>query len=272
VSRKRLRGVALATALCVAVAVPATAALAKPVISMSGSTSVYPLAVQLATAYVKSCKHCATFKILQGGSDVGISDVAHARVTIGDSSRDPIRGQDPSGLVFNKIARDAVCLITNRANRVANLSQSQIQAIFSGRVRNWSQVPGAGTSGAIDLYTRTATSGTADAFLRIFMLPFSVSPLASQKQSNGLVQQGVQSDPRGIGYVSLHFTAGTNPVSYNGTACTLRNSKSGAYGGVRNFYMVTRGRPTGATKKWIHWVQTSSTAARIVAGGWVPLR
>jgi phosphate transport system substrate-binding protein len=271
VSRKTFRGVALATALCVAAAVPATA-IAKPVISMSGSTSVYPLAVQLATAYVKSCKHCVSFKILQGGSDVGISDVAHARVTIGDSSRDPIPGQDPSGLVFNKIARDAVCLITNRSNRVANLSQSQIQAIFSGRVRNWSQVPGAGTHGAIDLYTRTATSGTADAFLRIFMLPFSVSQLASQKASNGLVQQGVQSDPRGIGYVSLHFTGGTNPVAYNGTRCTLRNSKSGAYGGVRNFYMVTRGKATGATRKWIRWVQTSSTAARIVATGWVPLR
>src|SRR6267378_3083712 len=180
------------------------AAMAKPVITMSGSTSVAPLAAQLAKAYLKSCRHCVSFKLLQGGSNIGIADVAHGRVTIGNSSRDPKPG-DPQGLVFNKIALDAICLITNKANHVGNLDQAGVQSVFSGRTRDWSGVPGASISGTIDLVGRTAASGTHDAFQKIFMDPFAVSTTEAQKGSNGLVQQSVLSDRNAIGYVSLHF-------------------------------------------------------------------
>jgi phosphate transport system substrate-binding protein len=250
-----------------ALGVPASAA-AKTTITMSGSTSVAPLAAKLAKLYVRTHRGVA-FKLLQGGSDVGISDVAHDRVTIGNSSRDP-KPTDPAGLVFNKIARDAVCLITNSANPVGNLSTAQVQGIFSGGVRGWGDVPN-GHGGTIDLIGRTAASGTYDAFNKIFMGSARLSTTMAQKASNGLVQQSVKSDPNGIGYVSLAFTAGVHTVSYNGVPCTLRNAKSGQYGGVRNFFMVTRGTPTGATKKWITWVQTNADAQAIVATDWVPL-
>jgi phosphate transport system substrate-binding protein len=236
---------------------------------MSGSTSVAPLAAKLARAYVTSCRHCVQFKLLQGGSDVGISDVSRGRVTIGNSSRDPKPG-DPGGLVFNKIAQDGICLITNNANPVPNLSQEQVQSIFSGQTRDWGSVPGASGSG-IDLFVRTAASGTQDAFQKIFMNPFKVANTASQKASNGLVQQAVRSDKAGIGYVSLAFTSGVHAAAYKGVACNLRNSKSGQYGGLRNFWMVTRGPATGAAAKWIKWIQKSSTANRIIATEWVPL-
>jgi phosphate transport system substrate-binding protein len=236
---------------------------------MSGSTSVAPLAAKLARAYVTSCRHCVQFKLLQGGSDVGISDVSRGRVTIGNSSRDPKPG-DPGGLVFNKIAQDGICLITNNANPVPNLSQEQVQSIFSGQTRDWGSVPGA-SGGGIDLFVRTAASGTQDAFQKIFMNPFKVANTASQKASNGLVQQAVRSDKAGIGYVSLAFTSGVHAAAYKGVACNLRNSKSGQYGGLRNFWMVTRGPATGAAAKWIKWIQKNSTANRIIATEWVPL-
>jgi phosphate transport system substrate-binding protein len=60
-------------------------------------------------------------------------------------------------------------------------------------------------------------------------------------------------------------------VPYQGVPCTLRNAKSGQYGGSRNFYMVTRGAPTGAAKSWISWITHSAAAASIVGTDWVPL-
>ena len=243
----------------------------KGTITMSGSTSVAPLAALLARKYVKVCNHCVTFRLLQGGSDVGVSDVAHGRVTIGNSSRDPKPG-DPGGLVWHKIAKDAICVITNQDNGLANLSQNGVQQIFSGGVRHWNDVPGAGRgNNTIDLYVRTAASGTQDAFQKIFMDPFNVSSTAKQKSSNGLVQQSVKSDKDGIGYVSLYFAKGTNAVAYKGVACNLRNAKSGQYGGVRNFWMITRGAAHGRTKKWLSWIKKSKAANRIVATQWVPL-
>lgn len=264
----RLGAGLIAASAALALAGPAQA---KPVITLSGSTSVAPLAGKLARGYLKQYPGRVKFKLAQGGSDVGVADVGAGRVTIGMSSRDP-KSSDPGGVFFNKIAKDGICIVTHPSNPVANLSQAQIQAIFSGRVREWGQVPGASVTGPIDINVRTAASGTQDAFQKIFLGSASVFSGAAQKASNGLIQQAVQSNKQAIGYVSLDFIDGVNAASYNGVACNLRNAKSGEYGGVRNFWLVTRGKPRGAVRRFIFWVQESGRAASIIQRGWVPLK
>jgi phosphate transport system substrate-binding protein len=261
------RLIAVAVTL-LALAFPGSA-VAKPTITISGSTSVAPLVSKLARAYVKKKK--VTFKILQGGSDIGVSDVAHGRVTLGMASRDPLPS-DPGGLNFNRIARDGICIASHPSNPISGLSQAQIQGIFAGRVRNWSQVPGARVSGTIDLIVRNAASGTQDAFQNIFMgQNLRVSPSASQKPSNGRVQQSIATNKNAIGYVDFNFTSGVHTVPYKGVSCTLRNAKSGQYGGVRNFWLVSRGKPKGAAAGFLKWIK-GSKARRIVGTNWVPLR
>jgi len=253
-------------------AFPASAsAPARTTISISGSTSVAPLTAKLIRGYLRAFPGSVSFRLAQGGSDVGVADVARGRVTIGDSSRDP-KPTDPGGIVFNKIARDAICIATHSSNPVKNLSQAQIQAIFGGRIRNWSQIPGSGVTGTINIVVRTAASGTQDAFDKIFMGSTRVSSSAAQKASNGLVAQAIRSDPNAIGYVSLAFTNGLNDAQYKGVGCTLRNAKSGQYEGTRNFWMVTRGRAIGAARRFIFWINNSRSASAIIANGWVPLR
>src|SRR5581483_7567178 len=108
--------------------------------------------------------HQPTPKVGQGTSDAGVNEVQSGHVDIADVSRDPEIGVDPPGLVFTKIARDGVCMITNAGNPLANLNQQETQAIFTGNVRDWSEVPGAHVTGPIDLIDRIASSGTQDAF------------------------------------------------------------------------------------------------------------
>ena len=266
--RNRWRVAAAAAAISItAAAAPATAGATT--ITLSGSTSVAPLAAKLASKYVKS-KKGIQFKLLQGGSDVGIADVSRGRVTLGMSSRDP-KSSDPGGLVFNEIARDAICMVTNPDNKLSNISQAQVQAVFGGSVRDWGAVNGSSLNSTIDVVVRTAASGTQDAFQKIFMESTKIFSGASQKASNGLVQQSVSSNSSAIGYVSLAFTKGTNPVPYNGVPCTLENAKSGQYSGVRSFYLVSRGAPTSAAQKWINWIRKNPKAQKIIASEWVPL-
>ncbi len=274
---RRVGGAAALTAAVVLVAAvpgaPAdTSAKRASTITISGSTSVAPLTALLAQKY-HQLHQSVGFRLSQGGSDVGVSDVAHGRVSIGASSRD-IKSTDPGGITFNKIARDAICVITNNDNHLPNLSQNGVQAIFGGNVRHWNDVPGA-TRGnnTIDVFVRTAASGTQDAFQKIFMDPVHVdNSIAKQLSSNGLIQQKVKSDKDGVGYVSLFFAKGTHAVAYKGVQCNLRNAKSGQYGGVRNFWYVTRnGHTPQAAKQFINWVQNSSAAEHIVASNWVPL-
>ena len=267
--RMRLLGVSAMLAGTVG-AMPAVAS-AKPVITLSGSTSVAPLATMLARGYLKQHPNRVKFKLAQGGSDVGVADVGAGRVSIGMSSRDP-KPSDPGGLVFNKIAKDAICVISNNANPISNLSQAQIQAIFSGSARNWSGIQGSPLATTINVVVRTPASGTQDAFQKIFMGTTTVTGAAAAKASNGLVQQAVKSDRNAVGYVSLDFVGGVHPIAYQGVACNLRNAKSGAYGGVRNFWMVTRGAPTGAAKQFISWIQKSKKAQKLAGKHWVPLR
>lgn len=240
-------------------------------VTMSGSTSVAPLATQLARAYVDDNKG-TKFAILQGGSDIGISDVSRGRVTIGMSSRDP-KPADPGGIVFNKFARDSICIVTNPKNPLPALSRTTIQNIFSGRIRSWSQVEGSRQTGSISLITRTPASGTFDSFQNIVMgEDLRVSGSASAKSSNGLQAQAIKADELAIGYASFSFVKGLYNVPYEGVPCTLRNAKSGEYGAIRNFYFVTRGTAKGVAKDFINFSRKSKTAQKIISTDWVPLR
>ncbi len=278
--RTRLAGAAVAVT---AALVPASAAIArpldaeaskaKPVITLSGSTSVAPLASKLIKGYLKANRGAAEFKLAQGGSDVGVADVGAGRVSIGNSSRDA-KPTDPGGLVWHKIARDAICLATHPDNKIGNLSQAQVQDIFSGKVRDWSQVTGSSKTGPIDLIVRTAASGTQDAFQKLFMVNAKVASNAAQKASNGLVAAAVKSDPNAIGYLSYAFTSGLNDTAYQGVACNLRTAKAGQYPGSRNFWMITRGAPAknSAVSKFLRWITNASAAQKLIASEWVPLK
>jgi len=272
----RLRLIASATALAVLASMTSAsvASAGKTTISLSGSTSVAPLAEGLIRAALKRSpfKGRVRFRLLQGGSDVGIIDASRGRVSIGMSSRDP-KSADPPGVVFNKVARDAVCLVSHPDNPLPNLSQDQIQSIFSGRVRSWSSVPGAKVRGTISLAVRTPASGTQDAFQNIFMgQSLRVSGGATPYRSSGLQAQALKSNPNAIGYVSFNFTRGLHNIPYRGVRCTLRNAKAGTYGGARNFFMVTRGKPTGAVKAFIRFIRRSSAARAVTNSRWVALR
>jgi phosphate transport system substrate-binding protein len=83
--------------------------------------------------------------------------------SIGDSSRPPA-STDPTGLVFYPIAKYFVCVVTNPANPISNLTAAQVSQIFTGKVRNWSQVSGATATGTIDVYSRTSVAGVLTTF------------------------------------------------------------------------------------------------------------
>ena len=213
------------------------------------------------------------FSEAPGANVVAVADLSPERLANIAKRFPAVRTTQDHRELFADPAIDAVCIVTHPSNQIANLSQGQIQDIFSGRVRSWSKVPGAKVSGAIDLVVRTAASGTQDAFQNIFMgQQLRVAGSATTKSSNGLQAQAIKSNPNAIGYASFNFVGGLHNVPYRGVRCSLRSAKSGTYGGGRNFFMVTRGKPRGAVKSFIRFIRTAAAAKRIIATNWVPLR
>ncbi len=271
----RAHRIFFASALVAISLVAPASALGKRLI-IDGSTSMLPLVQKLSTAYHKAYPKIPAPKVGGGQSAVGIGDAAAGRVDIGMASRDPIKGVDPKGLIFTKVARDGVCVITNSANPLPNLSQETVEGIFTGSIRDWSNVPGAGISGPIDLFDRDGASGTQDAFQNIFLgESLKISPSATPESSEGLEVSSVGSDKSAIGFTSFAATlnGGVHTVNYEGVQCNLRNAKSGQYGGVRNFWFVTKGIPTGEARKFIEWVTKpgNSTVRSIVSSEWIAI-
>jgi phosphate transport system substrate-binding protein len=252
-------------------AVPAIAS-ATSVITISGATASYPLVQLLAHKYSKLLHNNVSFRISQGGAQIGVNDVAAGRVTIGDVSRDPA-STDPPGLVFYPIAKYAICVVTNKSNPLSSLTEAEVQAIFTGKITEWGKVPGAGVSGPIDVISRTSTAGVLTNFKTLFLANKSVSKLAAEEPSEGLLEQQVENTPTAIGFLSNYRAdQGTlNPVGFNGVACSLANATSGQYTAIARFYEVTKGKATGAAAKFISWIDTSKAAKKIISSQWIPL-
>lgn len=253
------------------VAVPASAS-AVSTITISGATGSAPLVALLAKKYVKLKPGKVKFKLAQGGGEVGIQDAAAGRVTIGNAARDP-RPSDPSGLVFYPIAKDFFCFDTNPANKLPNLTTAQAQAIWTGQIRNWEQVPGATVTGTIDLISRTAASSLPPLVQSLLLGNKTISALAALKPSDGLVESTVAANKNAIGFNSGYYASqkDVHAVPVNGVACNLQNAKSGQYPGVRNYYEVTRGPAKGAASAFINWIQKSAAARKIIASIAIPL-
>jgi phosphate transport system substrate-binding protein len=163
--------------------------------------------------------------------------------------------------------------VTNKSNPVANLTSAEVTSIFTGKVRSWSQVPGATSTGPIDLISRTLGSGALSSFQTVLLGGKSVSSIAAQEPSDGLEYQQVQNDPNGITFVTNYRSdkGQANVVALNGVACNLANAISGQYGGVSRFYEVTKGKATGAASAFIGWIEKSAAARKIVSTQWIPI-
>ena len=267
-STRRLSAVATVVGV-LALAVPAAASAVT--ITISGATASYPLVSLLAAKYSKL--HRGTkFRIAQGGSQVGVNDVVAGRVTIGDVSRDPL-STDPAGLVFYPIAKYGICVVTNKANPLANLTSSLLTSIFTGKVRSWSGVSGAHASGTIDLISRTSVAGVLTSFQTLLLEGKKVSSLAAEEPSEGLMRQQVESDPNAIGFLSNYQSdkGGVNAVGLNGAACNRTTVTNGTYSGTARFYEVTKGKATGAAAAFIGWIRNSSAARKIISTQWLPV-
>jgi phosphate transport system substrate-binding protein len=267
----RRLSVTLAVVGVLGVAAPAAAsALTK--VTISGATASYPLVQLLAQKYVKVHPKKVRFKITQGGAQIGINNVSSGASTIGDVSRDPVES-DPKGLVFYPIAKYAICVITNKANTLSNLTQAQVISIFTGKTRAWSAVPGATASGTIDIISRTSVAGVLTSFQTLLLENKKVSSIGAEEPSEGLLRQQVENDPNSIGFVSNYQSdkGGVNAVGLGGVGCNKANAVSGQYPGVARFYEVTKGKATGAASAFIGWIEKSAAARRIINTQWIPI-
>jgi phosphate transport system substrate-binding protein len=236
-------------------------------ISVTGSTTVLPVAQALAEAYMKLNSN-ADIQISGGGSGVGVTAVGGKTAEIGMSSRD-VKAEEKAkypGLTVIPMARDGIVMIVHPSNNVAHLSLGQIKDIYSGKVTNWRDVGGAAQP--IVLIGRDAASGTREFFNTAIMGNTSTTSSMLEKNSNGGVKASVAPNPGAIGYVGLGYidqTVKPLDITVNGTDVqpSRANVIAGTYPLSRQLFYLTSGDATGLAKDFIDFT-LSQDGQRIV--------
>ncbi len=242
----------------------------KGTINVVGSTSVQPLAEELAKKFTSKRKNKKVKIFVQGGgSGAGIKAAFTKTADIGMSSR----SLKPSekGLIKTVIARDGIAIIVNKKNSIGELTSAQLKKIYKGEYTNWKEVGGKNMQ--IIVVNREAGSGTRGAFEGIVLKKEKPTNTCLIQASTGAVQQTVSVTKEAIGYVSLGSldTKVVNSLKIDGAECTAKNIKAEKYPIQRPFLMVTKSAPKGIVKAFLNWI-LSKEGQKIVAEDFISVK
>lgn len=110
-------------------------------ISVAGSSSVAPVMGVLAEKYMELNPNVKV-EVQQSDSTTGMSSAAEGVCDIGMASRDLKDSEKDAGLQATVIAKDGIAVIVNKDNAVSNLTIDQICKIYTGEIKEWSEVSG----------------------------------------------------------------------------------------------------------------------------------
>ncbi len=214
-------------------------------LTMVGSTSMEKLANAAAEAFMMKYPD-TTVTAEFPGSSAGVEAVLAGNSDIGNASRNLKDEEKASGAVENIVAIDGIAVIMDKANTVADLSKEQLTKIYTGEIKNWSEVGGANLP--IVVIGREAGSGTRGAFEELLKIE-DKCVYSNEINSTGGVMAKVASTPGSIGYVSLDILDDSvTTAKLEGVEPTPDNIKAGNYFLSRPFVMATVGEISEQSK------------------------
>lgn len=251
----------------------ATAITASPVITtrltISGSTTIQPLAEKLAERYHTTTPHIA-LKIAGGGSVVGINAVQEGRVDIGMASR-ALKPEEADGIKAVQVATDVLAVVVHRDNPLDNLSLAQLKGIFSGTITNWREV--GGTDMAILPVIREVSSGTRGAFDEIALGGEKPSLAADVQVTASEVERKVAETPNAIGYVGFgNLKQDVKILKIAGVAPSADTARSGSYPLIRPLLLLLGPLSRPEAELFVRFVLSADGQEIVAANGWVTVR
>ena len=238
-------------------------------VSTDGSTSMEKVIGALGEAFMEANAD-VTFTYNPTGSGSGIQAVQEGRCDIGLSSRALKDEEKAAGLTETVLCYDGIAVIVNPENTVEDLTLEQIAAIYTGEIKNWSEVGGADAE--IVLIGREAGSGTRSGFEEIVEVKDKCQ-YRQELSSTGDVITTVAQNPGAIGYASLASVKDTvKAVKVGGVAPSEAAVKDGTYAIQRPFVLATKtGVQLGdAAQAFFDYVTSADANEIIVAAGVVP--
>ena len=271
-SIKLTRRTALASA-AVALALIGRAHAAEGKLTLTGSSTVAPLALEMAKRFEKQ-NPGVRIDVQSGGSSRGIADARSGVAQIGLVSR-ALKAEERD-LIAHTVALDGISLILHRSNPVASLSDAQIKAIYTGQVRNWREVGGPDLP--ITVVNKAEGRSTLELFLHYFALSNSQIKPQVVIGDNAQGIKTVAGNAGAIGYVSIgaadyEARQGTaiKLLPMGGVAASVAQVRAGKFPLARPLNLVTRGEPKGLALAFIRFAKSQAAHDLVEAQFFVAL-
>src|SRR5438552_6775936 len=174
------------------------------------------------------------------GSDAAIASVKSSEADLGGVSRE-MTAPEQASVQSLQIGVSGTAVVVNAANPVGNLTKAQIRSIFSGEIKDWSQV--GGTPGEIRVFVREATAATRVIFDDYIFggkpaYRADFTPVDSADQTT----KAVTSFKDAVSMLTITDAALTNTaiklLPVDGVAPTIDNLTTGKYAMRRPLFMV----------------------------------
>ena len=276
--------IALGLAACGAPANGGATTTGASVLRVNGSTTVNPV-VTRAAEILHDERGLDITVDTQGGSSGGIAALGEGRAEVAMSSR-PVIDHDHTAypeVEFRpvRIGADAVALAVSRdvwEGGVHALSRQQVQAIYEGRIDNWSAV--GGPDEPIVFYDKEPGRGTWEVFAHWAYGDPDAAPQVSHLEigSNEEGRTKVASTPGAVTQLSFAWTDGETVVPLavvtddgETVAPTPETVADGSYPISRQLLVITDGEPSPVAGELIDFLLSDRGQQVVRDAGYVPL-
>lgn len=240
---------------------------------LTGSSTIAPLMAEIGKRFEQQHSGIRV-DVQSGGSSRGVADARSGAADIGMASR-ALKAEENDLYAFT-IAQDGICVILHKNNPIEILTDEQVIAIYTGKIKNWKEV--GGQEAPITVVNKAEGRSTLELFLQYFKLKNTAIKADVIIGDN---QQGIKTvagNPGAIGYVSIgsaeyEATHGV-PIKLlpvGGVAASIENVKNGAFPLSRPLNLVTKTMPEGLAKQFIEFAQSESVHDIIREQYFVPI-
>ena len=223
-------------------------------------------------------------QVTGGGSGTGFAALQNQSTDLCNASR-KIKATEIAKCVtaFNgkrpteyKVAVDGLSIYVSADNPVKELSIGQLEAIFTGKIKNWKDV--GGPDAPITVYSRENSSGTYEFFKEHVLKGKDFVSSAQTMPGTAAVLQAVAKDKNGIGYGGAAYGAGAKHLNVKADDAsaavepTEENVLSQKYPIWRYLYVyLNPALDKGEVGSYLNWIRSAEGQKVVKDVGYFPL-
>lgn len=249
---------------------------------IKGSDTCLPLIQKESEEFMKKNAN-TSIMVTGGGSGVGIGALLSGTTEVAMASRkmkldEKLKMQDGAKAFTEKIfANDALSVVVNPSNKISQLTREQLEAIFTGKTKNWKEV--GGDDMTIVVYSRETSSGTYEFFKEHVLSGKNFASTALLMPATGAITQSVSQTKGAIGYVGLAYvekSVKALKVSYNKgktyVVPTVDNAKNKSYPITRPLYIYYLNSIEKTVSPFLNYILSAEGQKVVLEVGYVPLK